>query len=114
MHGMEVQMTKLITEMTKQEIEDVMARQVLDPEEQEIEDALAAGRYEVGEDLPKSINEWKEAVHNTFRKKPVTLRMTNLMIGQLKQKANEEGIPYQTLMNSVLHKYLSGKFVERD
>lgn len=107
-------MAKLITEMTKQEIEEIVAKQVLDPEEQEIEDALAAGHYEPSEDLPKQIEEWKEAARNTFRKRPVTIRMTNLMIGQLKHKAHEEGMPYQTLMNSVLHKYLSGKFVERD
>ncbi len=107
-------MTKLITEMTKEEIEDVISRQVLDPEEQEIEDALAAGLYKSVGDLPERIEEWKQAARNTYRKRSVTLRMTNLMIGQLKLKANEEGMPYQTLMNSVLHKYLSGRFVERD
>lgn len=107
-------MTKLITEMTKEEIENVVTRQVLDPEEQEIENAFASGHHKLSEGLPERIKDWKVAANNTFRKKPVTIRMTNLMIGQLKVKASEEGMPYQTLMNSVLHKYLSGKFVERD
>jgi predicted DNA binding CopG/RHH family protein len=107
-------MAKLITEMTKQEIDEIVERQLLDPEEQEIEDALAAGLCVTDDDLPARIEEWKEAARNTYRKKPVTLRMTNLMIGQLKRKANEEGMPYQTLMNSVLHKYLSGQLKERD
>ncbi len=107
-------MGKLITEMTKEEIEEVVSRQVLDPEEQEIEDALAAGQYVADPDLPKRIEEWKEAVANSRRKKLVSMRMTNLMIGQLKLKAKEEGLPYQTFIHSILHKYLSGKFVERD
>jgi predicted DNA binding CopG/RHH family protein len=87
---------------------------VLDDEEMQIERDLEAGLYEEVGDLEKVRAELKIAAKNTFRKKPVTLRMTNLMIGQLKRKAQEEGLPYQTLMNSVLHKYLSGKFVERD
>jgi predicted DNA binding CopG/RHH family protein len=31
----------------------------------------------------------------------------------LKVKALEEGIPYQTLVSSVIHKYLSGQLVEQ-
>jgi predicted DNA binding CopG/RHH family protein len=31
----------------------------------------------------------------------------------LKIKAMEEGVPYQTLMASVLHKYVTGKLVTR-
>jgi predicted DNA binding CopG/RHH family protein len=86
----------------------------LDAEEQQIQLDLDAGVYISTGDIEKVREQLKIAAKNTFRKKPVTLRMTNLMIGQLKRKANEEGMPYQTLMNSVLHKYLSGQLKERD
>jgi predicted DNA binding CopG/RHH family protein len=86
----------------------------LDEEEQQIQRDLEAGIYVSTGDMEKIREQMKIAAKNTFRKKPVTIRMTNLMIGQLKDKATKEGMPYQTLMNSVLHKYLSGKLVERD
>jgi predicted DNA binding CopG/RHH family protein len=34
-------------------------------------------------------------------------------IQMLKSRAMEEGIPYQTLVSSVLHKYITGKLVEK-
>jgi predicted DNA binding CopG/RHH family protein len=86
----------------------------LDDDEQQIERDLETGLYKDDGDLESVREELRITAKNTFRKKPVTLRMTNVMIGQLKQKAEEEGLPYQTLMNSVLYKYLAGKFVERD
>jgi predicted DNA binding CopG/RHH family protein len=86
----------------------------LDEDEQQIQRDLEAGVYISTGDIEKVREQMKIAAKNTYRKKPVTIRMTNLMIGQLKDKASKEGMPYQTLMNSVLHKYLSGKFFERD
>jgi predicted DNA binding CopG/RHH family protein len=107
-------MPKLVTEMKKEEIEELISKQVLDEEEQEIEDALAAGLYVPPPDMQERLAVWKEAAANTRRKRSVTMRFSNLMIDQLKAKAQREGMPYQTLVNSVLHKYLSGRLVERD
>lgn len=53
------------------------------------------------------------AVKNTLRKKPITIRIQERDIQSLKVKAIEQGIPYQTLMSSIVHKYLTGRLVER-
>jgi predicted DNA binding CopG/RHH family protein len=107
-------MAKLITDMTREEIEERVAKQVLDPEEQEIEDALARGEYEEVDDLPERLEEMRQAAADILRKKPITMRMNKLMLDQLKLKASEQGLPYQSFVNSILHKYLNGKLVERD
>lgn len=44
--------------------------------------------------------------------KRVTLRINNSVLTSLQKMALKEGIPYQTLITSILHKYLSGKLKE--
>ncbi len=43
----------------------------------------------------------------------VTIRVQNSDIAGFKEKSRLAGIPYQTLMNSVLHRYLTGELVPR-
>jgi len=51
---------------------------------------------------------------DTFRKDTrVNIRISSKDLDAIQQRALEEGIPYQTLMASVLHKYISGRLVER-
>lgn len=42
------------------------------------------------------------------------LRLSQKDLEALQTLAVEEGIPYQTLIASILHKYVAGSFVERD
>jgi predicted DNA binding CopG/RHH family protein len=50
----------------------------------------------------------------TFRKDTrVNIRISSKDLEALQKKAVEEGIPYQTLMASVLHKFVSGRLIER-
>lgn len=44
--------------------------------------------------------------------KRITLRISNCVLTGLQERAFEEGIPYQTLITSILHKFLSGKLKE--
>jgi predicted DNA binding CopG/RHH family protein len=51
----------------------------------------------------------------TFKKDSrVNIRMSNKDIHAIQVKALEEGIPYQTLISSVLHKYVAGKLKEKE
>ena len=43
----------------------------------------------------------------------VNIRLSSIDLGDIQVKALEEGVPYQTLIASVLHKYVSGRFVEK-
>ena len=55
-----------------------------------------------------------KAARNTFNKtKRVILRVTERDFNLAHSRALEEGIPYQTLLSSVIHKYLSGRLTGR-
>ena len=56
----------------------------------------------------------RQAARNTFNKtRRVNLRVTERDFNLAHARAREEGIPYQTLLSSVIHKYLSGRLTER-
>ncbi len=45
-------------------------------------------------------------------KNRVTLRLNNQILELIKRKAQEEGLPYQMFISSILHKYATDKLVE--
>jgi predicted DNA binding CopG/RHH family protein len=46
---------------------------------------------------------------NTFKKdKRINIRISNRNLIAVQSRASEEGIPYQTLISSIIHKYISG------
>ncbi len=44
--------------------------------------------------------------------KNINIRISEYDLAHLKQKAEEEGIPYQTLISSVLHKYITDRLID--
>ena len=44
----------------------------------------------------------------------VNIRLSSGDLQDIQVKAMEEGMPYQTLIASVLHKYVSGRLAERE
>ena len=48
------------------------------------------------------------------KNRSISLRISNFDLEKLKEKANNEGIPYQTLINSILHKYITNQLYEKD
>ncbi len=62
----------------------------------------------------REIEAARQAARNTFNKtKRVNLRVTERDFNLAHSRAREEGIPYQTLLSSVIHKYLSGRLTEK-
>ncbi len=66
----------------------------------------------------KKIKEQKEQYRTyaraTFRKdKRVNIRISEKDLLDLQKRAIRQGIPYQTLISSVLHKYVSGTLTEK-
>ena len=43
----------------------------------------------------------------------VNIRLSSIDLNDIQVKALEQGMPYQTLIASVLHKYVSGRLVEQ-
>jgi len=76
-------------------------------------------RYSVRRILTsKDFEEEKEkaelAARNTLKKdKRINLRLTQKDYHQIQAKAIEEGIPYQTLISSIIHKYLNGSLTPK-
>lgn len=50
----------------------------------------------------------KIAQHSVRKDKRINIRLSGRDLAALQRRALEEGIPYQTLVSSVLHKYVSG------
>lgn len=68
----------------------------------------------VSELSEQSKEQYAAAAKATFKKdKRVNIRISNKDLELLQAKALAEGIPYQTLMSSVLHKYVYGNLVEK-
>ncbi len=60
------------------------------------------------------ISRYQQIAKSTFKKDSrINIRMSSKDIHAMQLKALEEGIPYQTLITSVLHKYVSGRLAEK-
>lgn len=51
-------------------------------------------------------------ISNTNLKKAITLRIKENDLEKIKYEAEKEGIPYQTLITSILHKYTTHQLVD--
>ncbi|MCB1057948.1 MAG: antitoxin [Acidobacteria bacterium] len=86
----------------------------LSPEELEILEAYEEGSLEKAVLTAEEIEAYRAAARAVSRKaERVNIRMSSADLRELKIRAMSEGMPYQTLMASVLHKYLAGRLVER-
>ena len=64
---------------------------------------------------PSDIDKYKNAAKSTFKKdKRVNIRISGMDLELLQEKALIEGLPYQTLMSSVLHKYVNGRLTDKN
>lgn len=91
-----------------------MNKPQFDQEEKELLDSYERGEWNTVEDLEGETRRFREYARATFRKDArVNIRISSKDLDALKKKAMEEGIPYQTLMSSILHKYVSGRLTER-
>ena len=58
--------------------------------------------------------EIEEIIKAAAKKRAISLRLSNHDLTQLKNRANQEGIPYQTLISSILHKYITYQLVDKN
>ena len=83
-----------------------------DDEELEILQALEAGALKPVADAQQRIQAHKVAATATFKKdQRLNIRISSRDLKNLQARAAEEGVPYQTLAASLLHKYVSGHLV---
>ncbi len=86
----------------------------MDAEERDILAHFERGDLRSAQGAAHEIEAACEVARNTFNKtRRVNLRMTERDLLLAQSRAREEGVPYQTLLSSVIHKYLSGRLTEK-
>ncbi len=84
----------------------------LSKEEKQLLKAVEAGKFE-SVLTKKRRAELVAAAKDTVRKdKRINIRISNRDLKAVQLKASKEGIPYQTLVSSIIHKYISGSLKE--
>ena len=81
----------------------------LEAYEKELLELDEAGKIEFTKVDPKEKSALMAAARETLQKdKRINIRMSGRDLLSLKRKANRFGMPYQTLISSILHQYISG------
>jgi len=87
-----------------------MSKVNLKKDEKDLLNAFESGEFK--SKLSKKRKEFlQSAAEETFKKdKRINIRISSRDLESIQRRALEEGIPYQTLVSSILHKYVSGSF----
>ena len=93
----------------------MMSRKLnLTPEERNILESYENDEW-ISVATKPEIEKFRAAAKATFKKnKRVNIRISEMDLELLQERAMIEGLPYQTLMSSVLHKYVTGRLIEKN
>ncbi len=81
----------------------------IDQEEKDLMKSIERNEWQPVKNFEKEKEKAIIAARNTLKKdKRINLRLTQKDYHQIQIKAIEEGVPYQTLISSLVHKYLNG------
>lgn len=84
----------------------------LDEEEKDLLDSFQRGEWESNKNISERKEELKEYARATIRKdKRVNIRISERDLRELQRIALREGLPYQTLISSTLHKFVNGTLI---
>jgi predicted DNA binding CopG/RHH family protein len=85
-----------------------------DKYEKDILDSYEKDEWVEVDDMKKEIKKHASYARATVRKdKRVNIRISQKDLESIQRRALEEGIPYQTLISSLIHKYNTGRLVEK-
>lgn len=85
-----------------------------DKEEKSILDAYKKGEMTLSSPSKKEINAIKATARNTLVKdKRITIRLYGHDYKGIQKKAIEMGIPYQTLISGIIHRYIEGELISK-
>jgi len=82
--------------------------QYLDNEEKELVESYEKGEWEPIKKKNQKVY-IQAAKESMAKNKRINIRLTTRDYHEIQVKAVEEGIPYQTLISSIIHKYNKGK-----
>ena len=84
-------------------------KQKLDQYEKEIEENISQFKL-IGSSKKMLI---EDIIDKANEKKSISLRLKSNDLELLKRRAESEGLPYQTLLSSIVHKYVSDQLVDK-
>ena len=91
-----------------------MKKVVLDEEEKDIRQSYERDEWVPVKNKKQETKKLQQYARNTLAKdKRINIRMSSKDLDQVQTIAAQEGIPYQTLVSSIIHKYVSGYLVEK-
>ena len=86
----------------------------IDKEEKQILDSYERGEWKSVPQLDAKKDKLKDYARATLRKdKRLNIRISARDLRELQLKAVREGLPYQTYISSILHKFVNGNFIDR-
>lgn len=86
----------------------------LDRYERDILSAYEKGALVSAHPTKAQLGAFRDAARATFVKsRRVNIRLSAADLMDIQARAYEEGVPYQTLIASVLHKYVSGRLIDK-
>lgn len=89
--------------------------QKLNKEETEIIKSFENGEWKSVGNFEDRRSELKQYAQTTIKKdKRVNIRISSRDLNELQRKAIQEGLPYQTFISSILHKFVNGKLAFQD
>ncbi len=84
-------------------------------EDREILEDYERGPVKSIPNVKSEIARYREYAKSALRKnKRINIRLSEMDIAHIQRKAVENGLPYQTLISIVLHKYAGGNLVEKN
>ena len=87
---------------------------ILDKEEKEILESFENDEWKSVPDLKKRKSQLREIAKETLKKnRRLNIRISEIDLRHLQRKALHEGLPYQTFVSSILHKFVNGGFKEQ-
>ena len=87
----------------------------IDQEEEKILEHYEQDSVKLRSPSKKEIEEIKAMARKTLRKdRRVTIRLYDHDLKGIQKKALEKGLPYQTLISSMIHQYVEGELVESE
>ena len=85
----------------------------LTKDEKELLASVEAGEWRSVANVKEALERYQALAHASQRKdKRVNIRMAERDLIRLQKIAMREGLPYQTLISSILHKFINGRLVE--
>jgi predicted DNA binding CopG/RHH family protein len=91
-----------------------MKKILFDEEEKDILESYERGEWRPIKNPKAEMKKLREYARNTLQKdKRINIRMSSKDLDQVQVIASQEGIPYQTMISSIIHKYVSGYLIEK-